>query len=114
MLNLVRGTEFAEQVIFVQWFRRNQPTQIWHWPSGESRSRAAGAKIKALGGVRGVPDLFVPEWGLWIEMKRAGGTLSVHQKEKIAWLESVGYRTFVAYGADDAQRKTVEFVDAKI
>jgi hypothetical protein len=50
-----------------------------------------------------VPDLFVPEWALWIEMKRRkGGRLSEEQTDWIAYLQCHGYNCIVAHGAEDA------------
>lgn len=54
----------------------------------------------------GVPDLFIPAWGLWIEMKRAdGGTVSAVQKDWHAYLRSIGQRVIVARGFADARRQ---------
>lgn len=62
--------------------------------------------MKAEGVASGVPDLFVPAWGLWIEMKRqTNGRLSDNQKDWIAYLESIGHTVIVGYGFDDAREK---------
>jgi VRR-NUC domain. len=51
-----------------------------------------------------VPDLFVPAWSLWIEMKRQkGGRLSADQKDWIAYLESIGHVVIVGRGFEDAR-----------
>ena len=104
-------TEHEEQREFVQWFRKSFPgTRIFAIPNGGARSKATAAKLKVEGVVRGVPDLFVPAWKLWIEMKRImGGTVSVDQKDWIRYLESCGYQCIVAKGEKDAQNKTMEF-----
>jgi len=60
-----------------------------------------------------VPDLFIPEWKLWIEMKKEGGSVSKPQKEWIDYLCNVGYRVLVCYGRDDAIEQVVRFNDAK-
>jgi hypothetical protein len=42
-------------------------------------------RLKAEGVVRGIPDLFIPQWNLWVEMKRkTGGRLSPEQKSMIS------------------------------
>ena len=98
-------TEHQEQVEFVQWFRRQYPdVRIFAIPNGESRSQSAGARLKAEGVSAGVPDLFIPAWNTWIEMKRSkGGSVSEKQKDWIAYLESVGHQVFVCKGADSAK-----------
>ena len=68
--------------------------------------------MKATGVVKGVPDLFVPAWRLWIEMKRTkGGSLSPEQKDWIDYLQNVGYCVIVGKGADDAKRQISAFFD---
>ena len=76
------------------------------------RSKATAGRLKAEGVASGVPDLFVPAWRLWVEMKRAqGGSLSPEQKDWIAYLEGCGYRCVVGKGAEDAKRQISAFFD---
>ena len=71
-----------------------------------------GFEPKAEGVVRGVPDLYVPTWNLWIEMKRAsGGRLSPDQKEMINYLESIGNTVIIGKGASDASKKVLDFME---
>jgi len=98
-------TEHQEQVLFIQWFRRSYPdVRIFAIPNGESRSKSAGARLKAEGVSAGVPDLFIPAWNTWIEMKRSkGGRVSDKQKDWIAYLGSVDHQVFVCAGFDVAK-----------
>jgi hypothetical protein len=100
-------TEDQEQMLFVQWFRRQYPTiRIFSIPNGGARHPAVAAKLKATGTSAGVPDLFIPAWSTWVEMKRAkGGRLSEVQKDWIAYLESIGHKVLVGHGFDDAMAK---------
>ena len=100
-------SEHLEQVRLVSWFRRNYPdVRIFAIPNGGSRSGLQGAKLKAEGVSPGVPDLFVPAWSLWIEMKRAtGGIVSPVQKDWIAYLEGIGHQCIVGKGFDDAKKQ---------
>lgn len=100
-------SEHLEQVEFVAWFRKTYPgVRIFAIPNGGARSGAQGMALKSEGVVKGVPDLFIPEWNLWIEMKRAtGGVLSPEQKDWIAYLESIGHRCIVGRGFEDAKLK---------
>lgn len=99
-------------MMFVQWFRRNYPgVLIFAIPNGGARHPAVAMKLKATGVLKGIPDLFVPAWRLWIEMKRQdGGRVSPEQKEVMAYLEGIGHRAIVAKGAEDAKRQVLEYL----
>lgn len=103
-------TEHEEQREFVRWFRLAYPgVRILAIPNGGARSPATAGRLKAEGVSRGVPDLFVPAWGLWIEMKRIkGGSVSAEQKDWLQYLETSGYSCIVAKGADEAIRHIIE------
>lgn len=107
-------SEHIEQREFVEWFRQTyRPTRIFAIPNGEARSLRVGGRLKAEGVSPGVPDLFIPAWGLWIEMKRAdGGTVSAVQKDWHAYLRSVGQRVIVAKGFSDARRQVEAMLSA--
>ena len=98
-------TEHQEQVLFVQWFRRTYPdVRIFAIPNGEARSQSAGARLKAEGVSAGVPDLFIPAWNTWIEMKRSdGGRISPKQKDWWDYLSGIDHQVFVCAGADSAK-----------
>ena len=104
-------TEHFEQRELVRWFRQTWPgVRIFAIPNGGQRSIAAAGRLKAEGVSSGVPDLFIPAWGLWIEMKRIkGGSVSAEQKDWMAYLESVKYWCIVGKGADDAKTKISAF-----
>lgn len=106
-------TEHEEQRELVRWFRQSWPgVRIFAVPNGGARSKATAGRLKAEGVASGVPDLFVPAWRLWIEMKRAkGGSLSPEQKDWIDYLQNVGYCVVVGKGADDAKRQISAFFD---
>lgn len=103
--------EHDEQVAFVQWFRLKHPdVKIIAIPNGGSRHVVEAKRLKQEGVLPGVPDLFIPAWQLWIEMKRAkGGTFSQEQKEMISYLNRVGYICIVAKGCEDAIRQVEAF-----
>jgi hypothetical protein len=99
--------EHYEQTMFVQWFRRSYPTiRIFAIPLGGHRHPAVAAKLRCEGVSAGIPDLFIPAWSTWVEMKRAkGGRLSEVQKDWIAYLESIGHKVLVGHGFEDAMAK---------
>lgn len=99
-------SEHLEQREFVSWFRKNHPgVRIFAIPNGGARSIATASRLKAEGVSAGVPDLFIPAWRVWIEMKRAkGGTLSQKQKDWREYLTGCGYVVIVAHGKEEAIR----------
>jgi hypothetical protein len=109
----ISPSEHDEQVGFINWFRAKYPSVlIFAIPNGEKRAISVAKRLKAEGVVRGVPDLYVPAWNLWIEMKRAsGGRLSPDQKEMINYLESIGNTVIIGKGASDASKKVLEFME---
>jgi hypothetical protein len=108
-------SEHFEQRELVRWFRQNWPgVRIFAIPNGGARSKATAGRLKAEGVASGVPDLFIPAWELWVEMKRTkGGSLSAEQKDWIAYLESVGFCCIVGKGADDAKRQISAFFNER-
>jgi hypothetical protein len=104
-------TEDEEQMNFIKWFRRTYPgVLIFAIPNGGKRNLATAARQKATGTVRGIPDLFVPEWLLWIEMKRQkGGKLSEEQKNIKKLLESFQHCVIVPAGSADAESQVTDF-----
>ena len=109
-------SEHFEQRELVRWFRQTWPcVRIHAIPNGGARNKATAGRLKAEGVASGVPDLFVPAWRLWIEMKRIrGGSLSGEQNDWIKYLESVGYWVIVGKGAEDAKAKISAFFDQHI
>jgi hypothetical protein len=58
-----------------------------------------------------VPDLFIPAWGLWVEMKREkGGVLSIDQADWIEYLEGHQYTCLVTKGCGDAKQQISKFI----
>lgn len=105
-------SETDEQVGFVNWFRARFPgVRIFAIPNGGHRAISTAKRLKAEGVLPGVPDLQVPAWQLWIEMKREkGGKLSADQVEMIEYLEGIGNKVIVGKGAQDASRQVVEWI----
>ena len=104
------NSEHLEQVRLVSWFRKTYPdTRILAIPNGGIRSASAGANLKAEGVSAGVPDLVVPAWLLWVEMKReAGGTVSPSQRDWISYLESIGHQVIIGMGFEDARQQVIK------
>jgi hypothetical protein len=104
-------SEHCEQVDFVAWFRKKHPdVLIFAIPNGGSRGKAEAARLKKEGVTRGIPDLFIPEWCVWVEMKRVkGGSLSKDQREVINYLNGLqAHLVIVANGFEDAKKQILE------
>jgi hypothetical protein len=107
-------SETEEQEGFVNWFRAKFPAVlIFAIPNGGHRAISTAKRLKAEGVVPGIPDLHVPAWRLWVEMKRVkGGKLSAEQVAMIGHLESIGHKVIVGKGAEDASAQIVEWIKA--
>ena len=87
---------------------------IYHCPNGERRSISVAVKLKKMGVVAGIPDLFIPAWKLYIELKREkGGVVSEDQKKIMAYLQRVGYTVFVCHGATEASVEVLKFLEER-
>lgn len=104
-------SEHIEQVQTVAWFRKTyENVKIFAIPNGGHRNKITAAKLKAEGVLPGVPDLFVPEFNLWIEMKRQkGGKLSDSQKAMRTYLMSCGHDFLMCQGFEDAKQQISDF-----
>ena len=104
--------ESAEQIGFVNWFETAFPgVRVFAIPNGGHRAMSVAKALKSEGVRAGVPDLHVPAWGLWIEMKRKTlGSVSKEQKDWHRYLVNIGHHVIIGKGATDASRKVLEFV----
>lgn len=98
-------SEHEEQRELVKWFRQTfTGVRIFAIPNGGARSITTATRLKVEGVSAGVPDLYVPAWKLWIEMKRVeGGFVDKNQKDWHEYLKSIGDRVMVCRGADEAK-----------
>ena len=100
-------TEHAEQVAFVARCRREN-IFVFSIPNGvnlsDSKQRFAEIeKLKAEGLCVGAPDLFIPQYKLFIEMKRRdGGVVSESQKKVHKILRGLDYKVEVCAGGLNA------------
>ena len=103
-------SESEEQEGFVNWFRAKFPgVLIYAIPNGGHRAVSVAKRLKAEGVIAGIPDLHIPEWRLWVEMKRVkGGSLSQDQRAMIRHLENIGHKVIVGRGAKDASRQILD------
>tara|TARA_R110000787_G_scaffold80427_1_gene175064 strand:+ start:956 stop:1180 length:225 start_codon:yes stop_codon:yes gene_type:complete len=71
--------------------------------------------LKSEGVVRGIPDLYIPAWSLWIEMKRTkGGSVSADQKSMMEYLTKYcQHKAIVTKGSEDAKSQVFDFVQRR-
>jgi len=109
-------SEDDEQIAFVNWFGIAFPgVLIYAIPNGGSRNRLEALKMKRTGTKPSIPDLHIPEWRLYIEMKRTMfsdktsdaflAQLEMHNHLRTQCKETV----FLAYGCEDAIRQVNQF-----
>jgi len=99
-------TEHEEQRELVKWFRQTfSGVRIFAIPNGGARSITTAARLKVEGVSAGVPDLYIPAWKIWIEMKRVkGGVVDKSQKDWHSYLTSIGDVVMICRGAEEAKQ----------
>ena len=102
--------EHEEQKNFVKWFHAQYPkVLIYAIPNSAMRDYKLAAYLRAEGMFAGMPDLHIPAWRCWIEMKRQkGSVISDEQKWCEGYLKGIGDTHFFAYGCQDAIQKLSE------
>jgi len=105
-------TEHEEQRELVKWFRQTfKSVRIFAIPNGGARNIATATRLKVEGVSAGVPDLYIPAWHLWLEMKRQkGGRVDPAQKDWINYLEGIGDMVLICKGAEHAKESILAYV----
>lgn len=89
------------------WLRAVLPKQavVFHCPNGGARNAVAGAKLKALGTMAGIPDLCMIVLGkvYFLEVKSQSGKPSTEQVAVFNALEQSGAYVAVARSVDEAR-----------
>ena len=106
-------SEHVEQRCFVEWVRLKHGVRIFAIPNGGKRSPREAQRLVVEGVSSGVPDLFVPEWLLWVEMKTRTGVVSAAQKDWIAYLNGIGHTAIVAKGFEDGMSQVEAFLKGR-
>ena len=109
--------EEKEQEILFEWCNEKGIPMI-HIPNERKCSVVQGAKLKRQGVRSGFPDNLIPiakngYHGLFIELKRAKKVLSKkspEQREWIKYLNAAGYKAVFCYGAEEAKRAVLEYI----
>lgn len=108
----IKQDEFDAQVLFFDWFKQSYPDVLMFMSlNGMKMNIGQAMKAKRSGMMKGVPDLEVPGWRLFIEMKKEnGGVNKPHQKKIQQYLIANGYTVMVCRGYEDAVNDIEEFV----
>ena len=103
-------TEDTEQVNLAKWLDSHK-FRWCHVPNGGHRDKITGARLKAAGVKKGVPDILIFDQpplhpgkiGVALELKRKdGGVLAPHQEEWLEALSERGWFTAVCNGWEAA------------
>ena len=109
-LQNMKNSEITEQIKLFNWARSVREfvpeLKLLHHIPNEGK-RTNGALLKAAGMIAGVPDLSLPVArrgfnGLYIEMKFGNNKPTKDQIEFMAMLKDQGYKTAVAYSAEES------------
>lgn len=105
-------SEHAEQAALFDWWNLQHADRrelLFAIPNGGARTAITGARLKAEGVRKGIPDVFLAlpcggHAGLWIEMKRQTGSHPTPtQAAMLARLRNAGYAAKVCCGFDEAK-----------
>lgn len=91
----------------LDWLRLVLPNAlIWHCPNGGAREPREAAKLKRLGVVAGIPDIFILGEGGFagaLEIKTQVGRLSSEQHNVHSHMRRLGFKIFVVRGIVEAR-----------
>lgn len=101
---MTNPSEHKEQTAFVKYLTEVEKLKVFHFPPGR-RGGFEGGFLKMMGVKSGVPDLFIPDRFLWVEIKRIGGRLSKDQIKFRDERVKYGYSFITGYGYIDTKQK---------
>lgn len=110
---MLRG-EDSEMSVIVDWVKLSTDLPFIHIANERKCSPQYGAKLKRLGVLKGVSDIFIPRanksfYGLWIELKTATGRPTKEQINFIIKMIDEGYQGIICYGAEQAIKEIKKF-----
>lgn len=92
----------------MDWVRYNKFDKfIWHTANERQTSPQSGVLLKRKGVKPSVSDITVARQsqgygGMYLELKSEDGKLSKHQSEFLHDMQEEGYKTYIAWSADEA------------
>lgn len=112
--------ESEEQKEFAAWC--DAKGLLWaHIPNERKASLSVMLELEKEGLKKGFPDNFIAEprgkyHGLFIELKRVKKIASRKSREQRAWIKALnekGYKAAFCYGAEEAKRVTLVYLEGK-
>lgn len=105
--------EKTEQINLVTQFKQKYPGVVIFMVRNDGhRTQSEKAEQLLLGLHKGVSDLVIPEFRIFLEMKRIKNSeWSEEQQEFKRYIESIGYYYVLGYGCDDALSKIEEILN---
>lgn len=113
--------ESEEQEEFAAWL--NAKGLLWaHIPNERKATVRVMGELERQGMKKGFPDNFIAEprgryHGLFIELKRAKKRLSSKSPEQRAWITALnakGYAAAFCYGAEEAKRTVLKYLEGEL
>jgi hypothetical protein len=110
--------EAQEQEEFAKWC--DAKGLLWaHIPNERKATVRVMAELERQGLKKGFPDNFIAEprgkyHGLFVELKRAKKSLSKKSPEQREWIKALnkkGYKAAFCYGAEEAKRVVLEYLE---
>lgn len=111
---IFRNEETRIQVAVANYIKIQHPAVLFTIaPSGMKLPIYVAKMLKAMGYLKGTPDLLIFEprgayHGLVVELKKSDGQLTVEQKIVLRLLDARGYKTGVCHGYNEA----IDFINA--
>lgn len=107
-------TEFAKKALY----NAGLPQVFHHIPNGGNRTAREAAKLKLGGVLPGVPDTFLPlrsgEYcGLYIELKKSGGSPSQAQKDFLTAVSNEGYLAIIVNDIETFKEVFTYYIEQK-
>ena len=116
-MRTIKPTEDQIQKTVIRWVRLQKfGDYVFHIPNEGPRTPRYGAKMKAMGLMRGVSDVFIAlpcgdYNGMFIELKREGGKCTPAQSDFLDRMSAVGYKTAVTYGVEDTITAISDYIN---
>lgn len=106
---------------WAEWYSEKYPelSLMHHIPNGGRRGKAEASRLKKMGVLAGMPDIFLPcargrFHGLYIELKRIrGGRTSDAQNTIMPALAAAGYAVAVCHGMEEAREMILKYLELK-
>ena len=104
-------SEHFEHALFVKWFKATYPgVVIWCIPNGSKLPPQTVNKLKSEGLHTGAPDLEIPAWNVYLEMKKLDGKGKIYPEQiaTIEYLRANGKHAGIFHGCQQA----IDFIES--